>query len=64
MKLQDEPNNWIGFGLILALIVVFALVSPLGQGCRNCRDNTRSRLDEFALRHADLASYAHRRICH
>jgi hypothetical protein len=26
MELQDEPNNWIGFGLILVLIVVFALV--------------------------------------
>jgi hypothetical protein len=26
MKLRDEPNNWIGLGLILALVVVFALV--------------------------------------
>ena len=26
MKLKDEPNNWIGLLLILALILVFALV--------------------------------------
>ena len=26
MKLRDEPNNWIGLGLILVLVVVFALV--------------------------------------
>ena len=26
MKLKDEPNNWIGLVLILALILVFALV--------------------------------------
>ena len=25
MKHQNEPNNWIGMALILALIVVFAL---------------------------------------
>jgi hypothetical protein len=26
MKLSDEPNNWIGLGMLLLLIVVFALV--------------------------------------
>ena len=26
MKLKDEPNNWMGLGLILALILVFALL--------------------------------------
>ena len=26
MKLQDEPNNWLGLALILVLILVFALV--------------------------------------
>ena len=26
MKLRDEPNNWLGLGLILVLIVVFALL--------------------------------------
>ena len=25
MKLRDEPNNWLGLGLILALVLVFAL---------------------------------------
>ena len=26
MKLSDEPNNWIGLGLLLLLFAVFALV--------------------------------------
>jgi hypothetical protein len=26
MKLGDEPNNWIGLGLLLLLFVVFALI--------------------------------------
>ena len=26
MKLQDEPNSWLGLALILVLILVFALL--------------------------------------
>jgi hypothetical protein len=26
MKLSDEPNNWLGLGLLLVLVVVLALV--------------------------------------
>jgi hypothetical protein len=26
MKLQGEPNNWVGLALLLALIAIFALL--------------------------------------